>query len=126
MAVADEIAGTVLVYHAIGEPPPGADSDDLFVQPAAFEEELLYLAAHRRVLSLGTLLDGDLDRGKPAVAITFDDGFRSVLTIAAPLLERFGFPATAFVTTRWLDGSDGGETAQMEAASEATLELLTP
>jgi peptidoglycan/xylan/chitin deacetylase (PgdA/CDA1 family) len=125
MASADEIAGTVLVYHAIGKPPPGADSDDLFVEQGAFEEQLLYLAAHRRVLSLGALIDGDLEPGKPAVAITFDDGFRSALTAAAPLLERFGFPATAFVTTRWLDGSDGGDTAQTEAAGGTTLELLT-
>jgi peptidoglycan/xylan/chitin deacetylase (PgdA/CDA1 family) len=117
MAVSDGIAGTVLVYHAIGLAPPGADSDDLFVEPATFEEELHYLAAHRRVLSLGALLGGGLAPGKPAVAITFDDGFRSVLTVAAPLLERFGFPATVFVTTRWLEGSDGGG---------STLELLTP
>jgi peptidoglycan/xylan/chitin deacetylase (PgdA/CDA1 family) len=123
--VTDEIAGTVVVYHAIGEAPPGADSDDLFVEPATFEEELSFLAARRRVVSLASLLDGELDAGKPAVAITFDDGFRSVLTIAAPLLERFGLPATAFVTTRWLDASDGGGATHIEAASNAALELLT-
>jgi peptidoglycan/xylan/chitin deacetylase (PgdA/CDA1 family) len=34
-----------------------------------------------------------------AIALTFDDGFRNFRTIAAPLLERYGFPATVFVVS---------------------------
>jgi peptidoglycan/xylan/chitin deacetylase (PgdA/CDA1 family) len=36
------------------------------------------------------------------VAITFDDGYRSVLTEAVPVLRRYGFPATAFVPSKWI------------------------
>lgn len=120
MAEKRELAGTALVYHAIGVAPPGADSDDLFVAPTAFEEQLEFLSRHRSVVSLSALLEGDVDTAKPAVAITFDDGFRSLLTVAAPLLERYAFPATAFVTTRWLENAD-----EAGAATEAG-ELLTP
>jgi peptidoglycan/xylan/chitin deacetylase (PgdA/CDA1 family) len=41
-------------------------------------------------------LGGD---GKPLAAVTFDDGYRDVLTAGAPVLRRFGCPATLFVTT---------------------------
>lgn len=126
MAATDEVAGTVVVYHALGVPPPGADSDDLFVEEAVFEDELEFLAAHRRVVPLAELLEGDDVAGKPAVAITFDDGFRSVCTVAAPLLERFGFPATVFVTTRWLDGTDTADAAAATGSGAAAHALLTP
>jgi peptidoglycan/xylan/chitin deacetylase (PgdA/CDA1 family) len=120
MTVTDDIAGTVVVYHAIGVPPSAAVSDDLFVEPATFEGQLSYLASHRRVSTLEKLLDGSVESGKPAVAVSFDDGFRSVLTVAAPLLARCGFPATVFVTTRWLDEPDDAP------AVDTGLELLTP
>jgi peptidoglycan/xylan/chitin deacetylase (PgdA/CDA1 family)/SAM-dependent methyltransferase len=51
--------------------------------------------------------------------VTFDDGYRNVLTVAVPLLRRHGVPATLFVLTGgrpgrlWLD--------RLEAALAATL-----
>jgi peptidoglycan/xylan/chitin deacetylase (PgdA/CDA1 family) len=39
------------------------------------------------------------------VAITFDDAYRSVLALARPVLDRFGFPATVFAPT---DGVSAG------------------
>lgn len=42
---------------------------------------------------------GKRDLPQPAVLITIDDGCRSVLTHAAPLLEQYGMRATLFVTT---------------------------
>jgi peptidoglycan/xylan/chitin deacetylase (PgdA/CDA1 family) len=106
-------SATVIVYHAIGSYPRGAEQDALYVGTDAFAAQLAFLARHRRVVPLEQIVSGVADAGAPAVAITFDDGFRSVLTEAVPVLEEHGFPATAFVTTRWIeaDGS-AGESAQ--------------
>jgi peptidoglycan/xylan/chitin deacetylase (PgdA/CDA1 family) len=115
-------AATVIVYHAVGTGPPGADWDTLFVSPHAFAWQMSYLERRRRVVSLAELTAGVAEHGgKPAVAITFDDGFRSVLKEAAPVLERHGFPATVFVPTRWLE--DPGQPA--EHTRGAPLELLS-
>lgn len=38
-----------------------------------------------------------------AFAITFDDGFENNISVAAPILEHFGVPATFYVTTRFID-----------------------
>ena len=40
---------------------------------------------------------------KPQLALTFDDGFASVLANALPVLRHHGIPATAFVITGWAD-----------------------
>jgi peptidoglycan/xylan/chitin deacetylase (PgdA/CDA1 family) len=114
-------AATVIAYHAIGTGPPGADWDSLFVSPQAFAWQMAYLERRRRVVPLAQVVEGVPDGGRPPVAITFDDGFRSVLTEALPVLERHGFPATVFVPTRWLE--DAGPPAE-EARGDA-LELLS-
>jgi len=41
----------------------------------------------------------------PTIAISFDDGYRNNINVALPILERYGFPATIFLTTG-LVGSD--------------------
>lgn len=93
---------TVLVYHAIDRPPPGRRRDYLWVPPRRFAAQMAYLARHRRVVTLEALLAGTLPRDLPAVAITFDDGYRNILTNALPILQRHAFPATAFVPTKWI------------------------
>lgn len=48
------------------------------------------------VLDLGTLLRTDTERG---VALTFDDGMRSLFTAALPILKDFTVPAHLYLTT---------------------------
>lgn len=61
-----------------------------------------FLRRHRQVVSLEAVVNGRLPLGPPAVAITFDDGYRNVLTNAVPVLQDHGFVATAFVPSRWV------------------------
>jgi peptidoglycan/xylan/chitin deacetylase (PgdA/CDA1 family) len=41
-----------------------------------------------------------------AALLTFDDGYRSNLTVAVPWLRRFGYPAVMFVPTDFIGGSN--------------------
>ncbi len=93
----------VLCYH-------GIDADDATAAPLSMlhvrESDF---AAHCRLLREAcdpiSLDDwrAALAEGRPlpprAVLITFDDGYRSVLTRAAPSLSRYGLPAVLFVST---------------------------
>jgi peptidoglycan/xylan/chitin deacetylase (PgdA/CDA1 family) len=87
----------VLCYHAVSEQwdaPLSVTPDDLRRQlgglvargwrGATFTDALS--APHRRTL-----------------AVTFDDAFDSVRTLAAPVLADLGLPATVFVATDWVD-----------------------
>lgn len=101
--------GTVIVYHGVGDVAPERDPYHLLLPQAAFEWQMAYLARHRRVVPLEAIVEDRLPRGRPLVAITFDDGYRSVREIAAPILLSHGFPATLFVPTRWLGQEMGWE-----------------
>ncbi len=84
----------VLCYHAVSERWPA----DLSVPPAALERQLGLLAD--RGYEGVTFTEGVTgNRPEKAVAVTFDDAYRSVLTLAAPLLARLGWPATVYVPT---------------------------
>ena len=89
----------ILAYHRIGQPK----GDHVpTVTPESFERQLACLARRRvTVVSLEALVDslrgGRPLRGRYAV-ITFDDGYADASGVVAPLLRRFGFCATVFVT----------------------------
>lgn len=121
----------VLGYHGVraDDSPAGTMAfENLHVRAATF-------AAHCRVvrstcdpISLDdwrAALDGKGALPERPVLITFDDGYRSVLTIAAPILAKHGLPAVVFACTEpmqsrrllWFDhvAATYGETA-VEAA----------
>jgi peptidoglycan/xylan/chitin deacetylase (PgdA/CDA1 family) len=54
-----------------------------------------------------------------AVAVTFDDGFADNATIAWPILESLGLPATFFVATGFLDGGWMFNSGVIEACRHA-------
>jgi len=71
-----------------------------------FAEAMEYLTRHYRVVSLRTMTD-ELGRGvvRPyTVAVTVDDGYREVFTLAAPVLQRYGVPASFFVIGDFVEG----------------------
>jgi peptidoglycan/xylan/chitin deacetylase (PgdA/CDA1 family) len=84
----------ILTYHSIDD-----SGSPVSVSPAAFRAHCRFLGSGRvRVLPLESLLsDAEAD---DAVALTFDDGFRNVLDVAAPLLAEHGLSATIFAVSR--------------------------
>lgn len=73
---------------------------------AGFDTLLGWIRSQFNVLALDEavrrLADGSLPPA--AAAITFDDGYRDNLEVAAPVLRRRGVPATFFIATGFLDG----------------------
>lgn len=89
----------VLLYHRIADPE--IDPHLLCVSPQHFAEQLAVLAEYYTPLSLQQCVAavGQDSLPRRAAVITFDDGYADNLYAAKPLLERYGFPATLFVTT---------------------------
>jgi peptidoglycan/xylan/chitin deacetylase (PgdA/CDA1 family) len=72
-----------------------------------FAQQMRVLSRAANVLALDDAL-GRLAAGEPlpprAVAVTFDDGYADNLTLAVPILERLGLPATFFLVPGLLSG----------------------
>lgn len=87
---------SVLMYHSLDD-----RGSVISIAPRDFQQQmdLLHQGAYN-VISFGQLVSF-LREGRPlperSVVITFDDGFSSVYTVAAPVLEQYGFPATVFL-----------------------------
>ena len=86
----------ILMYHVIADPPPGEPYPELFVSPADFARQMRYLERHGyTAVTLRQLVAFWRGRRRlPArpVVLTFDDGYRSDWTAAAPILQRIGWP----------------------------------
>jgi peptidoglycan/xylan/chitin deacetylase (PgdA/CDA1 family) len=100
----------VLMYHEISASPFG--SARLAVPPANFADQLYYLSDHGFTsVTAGHLADAVAGRAQlppNPVVLTFDDGFADFHETALPLLRKYGFTATLFMTTGWIrDGEPG-------------------
>jgi peptidoglycan/xylan/chitin deacetylase (PgdA/CDA1 family) len=95
---------TVLFFHRVLPAPDALLPDE--PTPPLFQDMLRWIGSQFQVLPLldavRRLDDGSLPAA--AAAITFDDGYRDNLEIAAPLLQQHGMPATFFLTSAFLDG----------------------
>lgn len=99
---------TILAYHAVGTCPREKDPYDLYVPTQRFAEQMSFLAQRRTVIPLSALYEEQHPiADKPLVVITFDDAYRCLLTEALPILDRYGFPSTVFVPTRWMGQENG-------------------
>jgi peptidoglycan/xylan/chitin deacetylase (PgdA/CDA1 family) len=87
----------VLAYHGVGDVENGADPKRLIVSAEHFEAHLRFLRARGyEFRTAGELAPAGGPRPGTAV-LTFDDGWRSWLTTALPLLQRLGVRGTFFV-----------------------------
>lgn len=96
----------ILRYHAVCERDAGYAEPGICVSPAAFEQQVAYLASHYRVLPLPDAvraLDDGTSLPTNAVCITFDDGYADNLE-AARTLQRYGLSATFYITAGCLAG----------------------
>ena len=106
LGFAGRSGGLILLYHRVTT--LAIDSQRLAVAPEHFADHLEILARSWRPMMLSELVAGARDKTLPgrAVAVTLDDGYADNAEHAVPLLERFGIPATLFVTTSQVGGED--------------------
>src|SRR5439155_7178200 len=88
-------------YHRIN------DEHDPFlpaVSTELFERQMRIMAERHKVVSLHELLDRlEGDAPETLLAITFDDGYQDNYRNAFPIMQRYGLPATIFLTTGAID-----------------------
>src|SRR5579884_1308780 len=92
----------ILCYHGIAIDNEHEWCPGLYLSEAQFASRLAILEARRyAVLPFAEAVERLRQRDLPprAAAITFDDGLYDFQLKAAPLLERYGFPATVYLTT---------------------------
>ena len=99
-----QAALTILIFHRVLAVDDPLRPDE--PNAAQFEQFVSYLARHFHVLPLVVAVDLLKQEKLPrrACCITFDDGYADNLTVALPILEAYGLPATVFVATRYLNG----------------------
>ena len=101
-------AAVILQYHHVSDSTPASTS----LKIDEFAGHMAYLdSAGFTVLPLPDVIDA-LRRQQPlpakTVVITFDDGYRNVLTNAVPILKRYDFPYTIFVASKDIDKGHRG------------------
>jgi peptidoglycan/xylan/chitin deacetylase (PgdA/CDA1 family) len=95
----------ILMYHRFEPFPRNAYE----ISPTEFDRQMAYIADNGfTVISLDQLVQAiykqDIDSlPEKSVVITVDDGYRCFLTRAVPILQKYGFTATLFVYTNYVN-----------------------
>lgn len=100
----------VLFYHGVDTVEEKAS---LHISPEVFEQEMLFLCRHYEIVPIEEYyrrFQENKFTGKEIV-ITFDDGYRNNLTVAAPILQSLDIPFTVFVSTSHIDNGQFFPTA---------------
>ena len=86
----------ILMYHVIAEPPPNAPYPELYVKPADFTAQVAWLARQGyHAVTLQRVYDfwrGKRVLPRKPIVLTFDDGYRSDVTVAMPTLRKRHWP----------------------------------
>jgi peptidoglycan/xylan/chitin deacetylase (PgdA/CDA1 family) len=119
----------ILMYHALGPPPPGAPYPLLYTSQGAFQAQLRALRAHGyHAVTLRQAWRAWHGWGalptRPIV-LTFDDGFGSVYRIGLPAMRAYHWPGDLFLLIDHLDqpGDWGMTTRQVNLLVHAGWEL---
>jgi peptidoglycan/xylan/chitin deacetylase (PgdA/CDA1 family) len=103
----------IVTYHKFGAAPRGARLRGMHLPTGLLERQLReWTAAGYGAAAVGE--SGTWTPGDRRLALTIDDGFRSVHEGALPLLSRHRFPAVVYLVAERLGGRNDWEIAQGE------------
>ncbi len=91
----------ILIYHSVGHHAHG-DTQGIFgISPQRFRHHV-HLLTNLQDCRTVPLQPLDIPQQHMQVAVTFDDGYRDNLHIAAPILIEHGIPFTVFVSSDFI------------------------
>lgn len=106
----DAVRVPILLYHHIAEisPDKSPEEKSYYVSPDMFANQMAWLAENNYdVIPLARLVNylktGANRPPTRSVVITFDDGTIGQYESAFPILKGYGFPATFFAVTNWIN-----------------------
>ena len=101
------VAIRVAMYHAVVASPLRVP-DWCCLDVERFAAQMAHLSANYEIVPLETVPRrlGEPGRGRPSIAITFDDGFLNNWEVAWPVLREARIPATIFLVTGLIGTSD--------------------
>ncbi|UCG52592.1 MAG: polysaccharide deacetylase family protein [Candidatus Latescibacterota bacterium] len=113
----------VLMYHSVGRPIKGWYPPWFSVPAAVFADHLEWLAkTGYKSVTLDELyahVSGDATLPPKSVVLTLDDGYLDNWTYVVPLLARYGFTGTVFVTPEFVDPRDVVRTTLEDTGDDA-------
>lgn len=109
----------VLYYHSIAVQA----GNELRMPPDKFQKQMSYLSKHGyHVISMDELYqclyDGKTFPSKPVV-ISFDDGYSDNFTNAFPIMQKYGYTATVFMISSYINESAALSAEQLKALQNA-------
>ena len=100
----------VLMYHSVAPEIPGWAFKYLSLDPAMFEDHVATLAGAGfnpvDLRDLHAYVSGQRSLPPRSIVLSFDDGYLDNWVFAFPILKKYGFKATIFVTTDFIDPRD--------------------
>lgn len=95
----------ILCYHGFSEKDIGKFNPELFISPERFDKRMKWLKNNGyNIVSLERGLNGLKNGGLPdnSVVVTIDDGFYTTYKEAIPILEKYQYPCTIYITTYYV------------------------
>jgi peptidoglycan/xylan/chitin deacetylase (PgdA/CDA1 family) len=91
----------VLLYHAVGSRLKH-DTYGISIEPKLFERHMELLAGTEQQFRTSSFDNTEPADSTLQVAVTFDDGYKDNLYVAAPILLKYNIPFTVFVTSSFI------------------------
>lgn len=120
----------VFTFHRVSE----LCRDGMTVRPSVFARQVAAIQRSHRVVGLGEAIElvaHGARLTRPVAAITFDDAYRSVIDVAAPVMARAGITGCCFVSTdivgagrRFAHDADNPVRAFLEVMNWGEIDLL--
>lgn len=98
----------ILMYHFFYDETLGeVGIDNNYMEIHAFEEQMKYLDDNDYYFpswqEVADFVDGKITLPKKSVVVTIDDGHKTFLRLAVPVIQKYDIKVTSFLVTKWFE-----------------------